>query len=111
MGWKDKCDGAWQRQRQQLEVRKTSLPNHLILPFEPLSTRSSGAAFDVAEVRTRVGVNIHVRIEEILCLEGQSGTAMYNAFERAWGVLVVHCRTGIKGAVGLMRCIVRRGGL
>jgi len=74
--WTEGAGVAW------AGVDKT-VPNHLILPLEALSAGATGAVPNRTEVRALVGVHVHVRVEEILCLEGDGRAARHGAAEDA----------------------------
>jgi hypothetical protein len=51
-------------------VMDKAMPDHLVLPLEALATYASWTGLDGAEVWSAGGVDVRVRIEEILGLEG-----------------------------------------
>lgn len=52
-----------------------AVPNHFVLAFEPLAAFCARTSFDRAVVRSCRGVDVCVRVEKVLCLEGGSGAA------------------------------------
>ena len=98
------------------------VPNHLVLPLEALTSGATRTAFYGAEMRACVGVDVHVRVEEVLGLEGDGGAAGDGAFETARGVVVVGvgavvgagerrvCSAVAVGGVVVLILVVRGGG-
>ena len=54
--------------------RFNDAPDHFVLSFEALTTHPSRTIFDRTKVRPRIGMDVHVTVQQILGLEGCSIT-------------------------------------
>ena len=87
-----------------------SIPNHLVLPFEALASGTACAALDWAEVRSCVGVDVHVRVEQVLGLKGDGVAAEDGAFEAAGGIVIVRVGAVVGARERGVRVAVAVGG-
>lgn len=78
-----------------------AVANHLVLALEALTALAAGAAADGAVVRPDGGVDVRVRVQEVLRLEGQGGAAHDLADEAHWGPIEHH---GVWQGHGRCRC-------